>query len=315
MTACPCAEQHRTGAIPCRAGWLAWSLSDRQASLKVRELAARLWQAVSARFPVVFLHTCQRVEIYADQRLHSHLLGLPLLEAAEPLQGADVLRHLIRVTAGWRSVVEGESEIQGQVKRAYLQASQAHTLPASLHYLFQKSLRAGKILRHRLGGSPERFEEQVIEFLRHQRSSLPIGFVGASALNARILARSAQLRAQSLLFSRFTPTRGPLAALPRMPLDEAMRAPAVRALVVSSTAEGLWIESLHPDCELVIDCSAPPRVNPKLRGKAQIFTLETLHENLREATILDSEALDEAERLSMCYLERWNLKQGKGVQL
>lgn len=314
MAACPCSEQHRAMAIPCSAGWLAWSLSDQEASLKVRELAAQCWQAVSGRIPVVFLHTCQRVEIYADERWRSHLLGLPLLEAAQSLHGADVLRHLIRVTAGWRSVVEGESEIQGQVKRAYLQASLEHNLPASLHYLFQKSLRAGKVLRHRLGERPERFEEKVIDLLRQNSCSLPVGFVGASTLNARILARSPHLLSQSLLFSRFVPAKGPLAALPRMTLKEAMQGPAVRALVVSSTAEELWIQHLHPDCAMVIDCSAPQRVDPKLQGKAKIFTLENLHENLRVASGLHSDVLDEAERLSLCYLEGWRLKQVKGGQ-
>jgi hypothetical protein len=314
MAACPCSEQHRVMTTSCTASWVAWSLSDREASLRVRELAARCWQTVSARVPFVLLHTCQRVEIYADSRWHPQMLGLPLLEAARPLRGPDVLRHLIRVTAGWRSVVEGESEIQGQVKRAYLQAACAHRLPASLHYLFQKSLRAGKILRYRMGEQPERFEEQVVQLLQANGGAGPIGFVGTSILNARILARSAHVRSQAVLFSRFIPSKGPLVSLPRRPLEEAMQGPAVRALVVSSTAEGLWIEHLHPDCQMVIDCSAPPRVDPKLRGKAKIFTLETLHENLRETSVLHRDVLDEAERLSLCYLEGWRVKQVKGGQ-
>ncbi|MBS0628064.1 MAG: hypothetical protein JSS09_07630, partial [Verrucomicrobia bacterium] len=55
--------------------------------------------------------------------------------------------HLAKVCAGIDSVIFGEAEIQRQVKVAYAEASLRYKLSASLHYLFQKSLKIGKAIR------------------------------------------------------------------------------------------------------------------------------------------------------------------------
>jgi len=83
----------------------------------------------------VVLATCDRVEVYHGQ-------GWP---------EAPVVRHLFRVTAGLESPFLGEHQIQGQVKRAYLEASLRGCLDSGLHRLFQSALRAGKRIRTETG--------------------------------------------------------------------------------------------------------------------------------------------------------------------
>ena len=105
----------------------------------------------------VVLSTCNRVEVYADtEGFHSgvdavsdllvRLSGVPLDELKRHLyvhwEGSAVL-HLFEVACGLDSMVIGESQILGQLRRAYTTARDEPAGP-TLHELFQKALKVGK---------------------------------------------------------------------------------------------------------------------------------------------------------------------------
>ena len=106
----------------------------------------------------VVLGTCNRVEVYADTEgfhagvdavsdLLSRLSGVPLDELSKHLyvhwEGQAVL-HLFTVAAGLDSMVVGESQILGQLRRAYADARDGESAGRVLHELFQQALRVGK---------------------------------------------------------------------------------------------------------------------------------------------------------------------------
>jgi glutamyl-tRNA reductase len=104
----------------------------------------------------VVLATCNRVEVYADTDgfhagvdaitdLLARRSGVPLEELSKHLyvhwEGQAVV-HLFQVACGLDSMVIGESQILGQLRRAY--AASGDTAGRVLHELFQTALRVGK---------------------------------------------------------------------------------------------------------------------------------------------------------------------------
>jgi glutamyl-tRNA reductase len=70
-----------------------------------------------------------------------------LLDSIYSLRNCDAARHLYRVTSGLESMVVGESEVQGQVKRAYELALAARTTGPLTNKLFRAALATGKRVR------------------------------------------------------------------------------------------------------------------------------------------------------------------------
>src|SRR6185503_12384663 len=59
-------------------------------------------------------------------------------------RNCDAARHLYRVTAGLDSMIVGEAEIQGQVKRSYEAAIAGETVGPLTNHLFKAALATGK---------------------------------------------------------------------------------------------------------------------------------------------------------------------------
>jgi glutamyl-tRNA reductase len=115
----------------------------------------------------VILSTCNRVELYIargdsavgpDAELLAEFLGeihgLPAAEVRPHLyahHGPAAVRHLFRVTASLDSMIVGEAQIGGQVKRAYETAHARGAVGPVLHGVFQQAQRAAKRVRTETG--------------------------------------------------------------------------------------------------------------------------------------------------------------------
>ena len=152
-------------------GLLALGVSHRTAPLELRERlaltegqAAGVLNALVTEPPIseaAAISTCNRTEIFlvaADSvEAETAALGVlarqasirptELLGPLYSLRGTDAAHHLYRVTAGLESMIVGEAEIQGQVKRAYELALVEGATGPILNRLFRGALAAGKRAR------------------------------------------------------------------------------------------------------------------------------------------------------------------------
>jgi len=110
------------------------------------------------------LNTCNRVEIYgvaleshACRQASAAFCSLRHVDPADfarfgfVLQGREVVDHLLQVAAGLDSQILGETEIFGQVKKAYATAQTRHSTGPILNRLFQKAFQAAKHVRTNTG--------------------------------------------------------------------------------------------------------------------------------------------------------------------
>src|SRR4029453_7225694 len=104
---------------------------------------------------------CNRTELYlvVDEPVdaESSVLALlarragtrptDLMDAIYAQRNCDAARHLFRVVSGLESMIIGEAEIQGQVKRAYERALHAGTTGPLVNKLFRAALATGQRAR------------------------------------------------------------------------------------------------------------------------------------------------------------------------
>lgn len=114
---------------------------------------------------VVLLSTCNRLEIYAvtkDVETGVNLIKDFLIKQSQDESGGikdslyihtlyPAVRHLLRVVAGLDSMILGESEILGQVARAYELSYKAGVNNKIINVMFQKALAVGKRVRTETG--------------------------------------------------------------------------------------------------------------------------------------------------------------------
>jgi glutamyl-tRNA reductase len=113
----------------------------------------------------VVISTCNRTEIYLvvgdPVRAETDVLGMlaqrasirptELAQEIYSPRNCEAARQLYRVTAGLESMIVGEAEIQGQVKRAYEAALAAGVTGALSNRLFAAALTTGKRVRSETG--------------------------------------------------------------------------------------------------------------------------------------------------------------------
>src|SRR4051794_20615491 len=206
-------------ATPVTGTLLAIGISHKTAPLALRERLA-LPEGRSASvlheivrhdeiYEAVAISTCNRTEMYlvtgdsveaesaalASMARHASIRPTELVSAIYSLRDDDAVRHLFEVAAGLDSMIVGEAEVQGQVKRAYeLALVEGVTGPLS-NRLFRDALAAGKRARTETGISRAQTSVSgvAVELARatlgelQERSVLVIGAGENGELTARAL--------------------------------------------------------------------------------------------------------------------------------
>lgn len=314
---------------------------------QVQQLRDKVADVAKSPVEATLLSTCNRTELY---------LGLPSAGAAAGQciadagwdwlaqlgglavpdlrrhgyqhNGAAAARHAFRVACGLDSMVLGETQILGQLKRAVHAASGAGVLGGTLHQLFQRSFAVAKAVR---AGTPlgaqsvslpaacARLAEQVFGDLGGARVLL----VGAGEMTEAVgvyLAARAPLRlevlnrglprAQALCdrLRRQWPA-GATQALVASPLSRLPVALAEHDVIVSCTASTLPLIGLGAVQAalrqrrrrpiMLFDLAVPPDVEPQVRSlpDAYVYGLDDMQGRVAGAGAARQAAVREAEAL------------------
>lgn len=135
---------------------------------------------------VVLLSTCNRSEIYIyDEEIEGAILkGIAFYQShfekedIKPYlyirQGEEAIGHLFEVAAGLDSIVVGEDQILGQVKKAHSDAMNEHTSGKVLNKIFREAISTAKQIKSeiKISEHPLSISHIAVKFLKEKQGSL-----------------------------------------------------------------------------------------------------------------------------------------------
>lgn len=306
--------------------------SFRETPIEVREklafdgprLPAAL-EALDSRYDceVAILSTCNRVEMYlarpgASGPLPSDLVmeflsefqGVPADELPRHLyfkHQAEAVQHLFRVAASLDSLVVGEGQIAGQVKKAYEIAKGKATAGPALHALFRHALSTAKRVRTETGISRGHVSVSsvAVDYVRQvfeRFDDKTVLVIGAGKMGELTLKHLRELHPQKILVTNRSPEKALQVAagcqgmaVPWERLDDAL----VEADIVLSTTGAP--EPIMPrrrfdailarrsgGTMVVLDIAVPRDFDPRIHDgdRCCLFNIDDL-QRIRERTIED----------------------------
>jgi glutamyl-tRNA reductase len=298
----------------------------------------------------VILSTCNRVELYlgrdgapvpldgdlvAEFLAEFHHLGVTEIRPhLYQYRDAEAVRHLFRVAASLDSLVVGEAQIAGQVKRAYELAQEQSAVGAVLHLLFQAARQVAKRVRTETGiarghvsisSAAVEFVREVFEHFGDKR----VLVIGAGKMGELTLRHLRQLGPKQIWVTNRSPEKAAEVArgcggsvLPWDRLDDAL----ARVDIVLSTTGApepiMTLERFQPISArrsrgmlVIIDIAVPRDFDPRIHDPERtcLFNVDDLMRR-REQTLQDrrqhvaaAEAIVEQEQRR--FLAEWRRRR------
>lgn len=275
--------------------------------------ALRRWMAADAVKEALVLSTCNRVELLAitsDQAMQQEtdrLVGL-LSESGSVSKAElgkhiynytdeEAVHHLFRVASSLDSMVVGEPQVLGQLRKAYALATEAGSVGTTFKKLLPQAFRVAKRVRNEtdIASSAVSVSYMAVELGRKIFDSLAghtvlvIGGGATAELAARHLIKSGVGR---VLFANRTQSKAEeLAATfggKAVALDQLVEHLAAADIVICSTASTDYVitpamvqaaRTLRQQTPLfLIDISVPRNIDPKIGGieNSFVFNIDDL---------------------------------------
>jgi glutamyl-tRNA reductase len=301
-------------------------------------------------FEAVVLSTCNRVEIYTARAgaavppqpdilteflAEFHQLPLQNLEGhVYDRANADAVKHLFRVAASLESLIVGEAQIAGQVKRAYEAAQERATAGPVLHPLFQHAHTVAKRIRTETGIARGHVSVSsvAVDYVRqvfdhfHDKTILVIGTGKMGELTLRHLR---ELSPRQILVTNRSPEKAAAVAqgcggreVPWEKLDDAL---AEADIVLSTTGapEPIVTQRRFQDVLarrthgpiVILDIAVPRDFDPRIHDgdRACLFNIDDLR-RIRADTLADRQKhIPSAEAIISQEVERfladWNRRR------
>ena len=176
---------------------------------------------------------------------HSKFSTEEFSKIVEIVRGEEVIRHLLKLVAGLDSLVIGEDQILGQVKRSYEFSRSNNYLGSFLSIIFEKSIRVGSKVRSLTGINKGRVSvgsvavslaEESIGRLDDKKILLIGSGEGASLIAKALKQRNVSFRNTSRTFERARSFAESLSGTPILFEDALTSLNSMDIIFVSTTA-------------------------------------------------------------------------------
>lgn len=280
----------------------------------------------------VVLSTCNRTELYLsvdpsidlknqvlDWLCQFHQLATKDLEQSLYwYEDEHVISHLMRVSSGLDSLVLGEPQILGQVKKSFLISQQSHVLSSELERLFQKNFSVAKRVRSEtdIGASAVSvayaactLARQIFESL----SELKVLLVGAGETIELVARYLKEHQVQKMIIANRTIERAQLLAsevdadvITLSQIDDRLYEADI---IISSTASPLPIigkglveralKNRRYQPMLFVDIAVPRDVEPEVGDLSGVYlyTVDDLHAIIQQNLAQRQAAAQQAEQI------------------
>lgn len=283
---------------------------------------------------VFLISTCNRMEIYlsiddANKNLvqqyikkwlcHYHQFDSALFD--EHFYGyfnVNAIQHLIRVCAGLDSLVLGEPQILGQIKDAYQQAKDVHSLNTESMKIVENAFRYAKFIRSETGIGTNSVSVastvcQLIQQLNETTSDQVILLIGAGETIELIARYLSSFSFKKVIVANRTPAKA--LAVAKYLDAEIISLPEIASrlneadIIISSTAsplpiigKGMVERSLlqrNQNAMLFIDIAVPRDVEPEVATLSHVllYSIDALQAIVNDNIVQRQLAAQEAEFL------------------
>lgn len=276
----------------------------------------------------IIIQTCNRVEIFAASKNPDprRLLegwavaaGLSYNEVADNVEictGKDVILHLLKLSSGLDSLVIGEDQILGQVKRSFeFSRSNGHS-GSLLSIIFDRAIKIGGKVRTitglnkgsvSIGSMAVKLAEEHFDKLSNKRVLLIGSGEGASLVAKSLKQRQASFMITSRTFERAKSFAERVGGNP-VPFDSAVQMFQEVDLIIMSTTAPYYlitydrIEKAMANRDkwlLVFDLSNPRTVDDKISTikKVKLFNIDQISEKVERNIRSRKNEIESAERI------------------
>ena len=298
-----------------------WGISHKSTSLEVREKFAfnkekidEIIANLKSLTPFdngIFLSTCNRTEFYSfckrtdikvfDQYLEN-LTGknINLRKNDQYLfSNNDAFKHLLRVMTGIDSMIVGEPDIFGQVKKSFQNSKEFLYLGSELEIIFNRAINLSKDIRSetQLSKNPlsiaSLVESKILELEKK-----PILIIGGGDVGRALIKRLNERNYQLKLFNRSEITIEKIKSNPLGELDSNISDFQIIVIAASADSPLFDLDNLSDDA-VIFDLAIPRNISEEQKNSMgiSILTLDEISEMVKANLKGREEAVKLAEDL------------------
>jgi len=298
-----------------------WGISHKSTSLEVREKFAfnkekidEIIANLKSLTPFdngIFLSTCNRTEFYSfckrtdikvfDQYLEN-LTGknINLRKNDQYLfSNNDAFKHLLRVMTGIDSMIVGEPDIFGQVKKSFQNSKEFLYLGSELEIVFNRAINLSKDIRSETELSKNPLSiASLVESKILELEKKPILIIGGGNVGKALIKRLNERNYQLKLFNRSEITIENIKSNPLKELDSTISDFQIIVIAASADLPLFDLNNLSDDA-VIFDLAIPRNISEEQKNSKgiNILTLDEISEMVKANLKGREEAVKLAEDL------------------